>query len=44
MSLNVLCFDVSNNVKILEFKSIIMFNVFVKMILLRLICVVIKLL
>lgn len=44
MSLNVLCFDVSNNVKVLEFKSIIMFNVFVKMILLRLICVVIKLL
>lgn len=44
MILNVLCFDVSNNVKILEFKSIIMFNVFVEMILLRLVCVVIKLL
>lgn len=42
MSSNALCLDASNNAKIPEFKSIIMFNVFAKMIPLRLICAAIK--
>lgn len=42
MSSNALCLDASNNAKIPEFKSIIMFNVLAKMIPLRLICAAIK--
>lgn len=42
MSSNALCLDASNNAKIPEFKRIIMFNVFAKMIPLRLICAAIK--